>query len=92
MFMGLGCDLSHDLVHHLFGCTGWIFDQKFLGFFLAGISQSSSPNSLVAHRNQNQCYALTWRSYADYHCSKVLELCLALKFPLLLQLVEMLDL
>jgi hypothetical protein len=76
MYKGLGRDCGHGLVRRLFGCTGWIFDQKSSGVFPTEVCQSS-PNSLVAHSRQNQCYALAWGSCADFHCNEVSRLRLA---------------
>jgi hypothetical protein len=79
MCMGFGRD--HDFVSRLFGCTGLIVDWRFSCFFLAEMSQSSSPNSLVAHNHRNQYCAPAWGSCAGYHCNEgALGLCLSLNF------------
>jgi hypothetical protein len=81
MCMGLGCDHGHDFVSHLSGCTGLIFDQRFPGFFLVEVSQSSSPSSLVARNHRNQYYASAWGSCTGCHCNKgALGLHLSLNF------------
>jgi hypothetical protein len=69
MCKGLNNDCDHDYVSHLSGYTRRIFDRSFLGFFLTEVSQNSSPNSLVAHNHQNQCYEPAWGSCASCHCS-----------------------
>jgi hypothetical protein len=92
MCMGLGHNRGYGLARCLFGCIGWIFDRRSLGSIPVEVYQSSSTNSLLAHSNQNQYCALAWGSCTDCRCSKVLGIHLALKFPLLLELVEMLDL
>jgi hypothetical protein len=40
----------------------------------------NSFNFLVVHNDLNQCCALAWGSYADFHCIEVSVLCLALQF------------
>jgi hypothetical protein len=80
MCMGISHVRNHDLAHHLFGCTEWVFGRRSFDSFPAEVSQSSSPNSLVVHSHQNQYYALVWGSCTDCCCSGVLGLHLALKF------------
>jgi hypothetical protein len=78
MCKDLGHDHGHDLVHRLFGCTGWISDQKSSGAFPTEVCQSFSPNSWVGRSRQNQSYALAWGRYTNFHYNEVSGLCLAL--------------
>jgi hypothetical protein len=70
MYMGLGHNHDRGFFSHLSSCTGRIFDRRFTVFFLAQVSQNSSPNSLVARSYQNQYYASAWGSYVSCHCSE----------------------
>jgi hypothetical protein len=65
---------------HLNDCNEWTSDRKLHGSFLAKVVQNSFRSSLVARNNRNQCCAPAWGNCIDYHCSKALELRLALGF------------
>jgi hypothetical protein len=81
MCTGLDHDRDLSLVCRFTNCNEQTSDQRFYDSFLTEVIQNYFPNLLVARNHRNQCYALAWGSYVEYHCSEeALELHLALEF------------